>query len=173
MTAVAVAPTATPRLRRGRPQPCRKYVPCGPLLPHMEMFVRAEGLQAFSAYTGISARLLYAWRSGERNRVTWDAADAVFVAFDVFWWEVFDPADARPCVTFSGVRGRDVVAWVRAAEMAADLWDGGAGVGDRVKLAQQTWTVESWDERIGCFWLRKLRGGRRQAFSPDRLDGGA
>lgn len=81
----------------------------------------AVGERMVADLAGLSPRLLWGWRTGDRRRAMWDAADLVLVAIDRFWWEVFDPQDAVPGL-FSGVRSRDVTGWVKAALDAVELW---------------------------------------------------
>lgn len=71
--------------------------------------------------SGLSPKVLYNFRTGRSARALWDTADRVLAALDCFWWEVFDPEDAKPGL-FSGERGRDVVAWTKAGLDAAELW---------------------------------------------------
>lgn len=39
---------------------------------------------------GISVRTLLAWRSGERQEVQWDHADAILTHTDLSWWDVWN-----------------------------------------------------------------------------------
>lgn len=115
----------------------RRYVPTAPLVAAIRSAAPRFGGEkgvARAAGPGVSERLLYSWRVGQRARATWDTADAVLLALDLGWWEVFDPEDG-PRGVFSTVRSRDVVAWIGAAQAAADLWD-----------------AEPWIVRCGCGW---------------------
>jgi hypothetical protein len=80
----------------------------------------AVGERIIAKRAGLSEKVLYNWRTGRSPRAIWDSADRVLVALDVMWWEVFD-SGAIPGL-FSGERGRDVVAWTKAALDAAELW---------------------------------------------------
>jgi hypothetical protein len=139
----------------------RQYVPVAPMMGHVGDAV---------SLAGVSERLLRAWRTGERHLATWDAADSLLLAINRCWWEVFDPADAEPCETFSGKRGRDVVAWLKAADMAMVLWETQPAVGECVKLNRNTWVIESWDEALGEFWLRRKIDGMCASFATERLE---
>lgn len=154
----------------GTPTRYGRAVPAAPLARLVEAECERIESETFAADAGVSERLLYAWRVGERRNATWDAADGVLGALDRFWWEVYDPTDAKPCDMFSGVRGRDVVAWIKAAEMAAGLWEPQPAIGERMSINRNTWRVESWDETAGVFWLRRITDGERASFLPERLE---
>lgn len=165
-----VKPKEAPTRRDYGAGRARRRVPAAPLVPLIEGSRDAEGsLEPFADAAGVSDRLLLAWRKGERRDASWDSADKVLIALDRFWWDVYEPADARPCETFSGVRGCDVVAWVRAAEMAAALWDAQPAVGERVKVNGNTWVIESWDRDRAAFWARRVMDGERATFTAAKL----
>lgn len=96
----------------------RQYVSSAPLA--LALLSSGRRLADVAADAGVSERLFLSWRTGERRNATWTAADAVLVAIDRFWWEVFDP-ESSPGL-FSGSRARDVVAWTKAGFDAVELW---------------------------------------------------
>jgi hypothetical protein len=147
---------------------CCKYVLAAPMVPLLERAIREFSAAVIADEAGVTDRLLYAWRVGERRYATWDSADALLVAMDRLWWEAFDPADAQPCETFSGVRSRDVTSWLQAAEMAMALWEPQPAVGERVRINGALWRIEAWDEETGVFWLWSR--GVREAFASERLE---
>lgn len=113
------------------PERERKYVPSAPLALAVLGQARMTPTELANA-AGIDGKVLRNWRTGEQRRATWGSADAVLVALDRFWWEVFDPQDG-PHGAFSGVRSRDVVAWVAAAEAAIALWEPDEADGEAVE----------------------------------------
>ena len=147
-----------------------RYVLAAPLVALVRWLNRNGELEDLAEEAGVSERLLRAWRNGERRYATWHAVDAVLVASERLWWDVYDPVVARPCETFSGVRGRDVVSWINAAERAIALWEPQPAIGDRMSINRNTWRVESWDEGGGVFWLRRVIDGERASFKPERLE---
>lgn len=95
-----------------------RHIAVAPLLYAVALFGDETTLAERS---GVSDRMLRAWRTSERAVTRWNSADAVLVGLDRFWWEVFDPED-KPTGLFSSVRSRDVLGWVGAAERAVELW---------------------------------------------------
>jgi hypothetical protein len=147
-----------------------RYVPSAPLVPLLERVCSNGGLKVLAEKAGVTERLLFSWRVGERRYATWDAVDAVLVALERMWWELFDPADATPCETFSGVRSRDIGGWMKAAEMALALWEPQPAVGERVSINRNMWVIESWDRSRRVFWLRRRIDGERASFTSEWLE---
>lgn len=119
------------RLKGTSPEWERKYVPSAPLALAVLGQARMTPTELANA-AGIDGKVLRNWRTGEQRRATWGSADAVLVALDRFWWEVFDPQDG-PHGAFSGVRSRDIVAWIAAAEAAIALWEPDEADGEAVE----------------------------------------
>lgn len=105
---------------RNGASPERKYVPSAPLA--LAVITSNRWTTAVARDANLDPKILRQWQTGLQRQATWGAADAVLVALERFWWEVFDPEDG-PRGAFSGVAGRDVVAWIAAAQAAVLLWD--------------------------------------------------
>lgn len=109
--------------------PRREYVPVAPAVALIvrQTVCNGEPLEdaerQLSERAGVTPRLLYAWRSGERRGARAESVERVMLALDVLWWEVFDPELAPGC--FSATRSRDVVAWSEAMLRACELWGDG------------------------------------------------
>lgn len=99
----------------------RRYVAATPLAAVVAEECERTDVGLLAELLGVSTRLLYAWRTGERRAAWWDTADKVLVGLGLNWWEVYDPTYAKPGA-FSGVRSRDVAGWLEAAMGAAEAW---------------------------------------------------
>lgn len=83
-------------------------LPSAPLVAMIDRIATAETIgydadvvvDVIRDRAGIHSRVLSGWRTGERPDVPFEQADAVLIALDVLWWEVFDEDTVRkPLIT--------------------------------------------------------------------------
>jgi hypothetical protein len=82
-------------------------LPARPLALAIHNWMRRRGISEDVAIDlfGISSRLLFAWRSGERQSQPLSAVDAFLVRGDLLWWEVYNEETVRrPIFTATSYR---------------------------------------------------------------------
>lgn len=82
------------RPRVALPETVRAWLPGRPLARAIDRVAEGSDIRTVCDIAGIEERLVWAWRSGERN-VELATADTVLTRLDLLWWEVWSPESVR------------------------------------------------------------------------------